>query len=50
MAMRAHPDGANARVIGDVQPGRGARVVMQTALGGSRMVDMLVGEQLPRIC
>ena len=48
-AMRVHPYGASARVIGKVHSGT-ARVVMRTAFGGSRIVDMLVGEQLPRIC
>ncbi|HSA83000.1 MAG TPA: AIR synthase-related protein, partial [Geminicoccaceae bacterium] len=49
-AMQSHPDGATARVIGEVHPGARARVVMRTAFGGSRVVDMLVGEHLPRIC
>jgi hydrogenase expression/formation protein HypE len=49
-AMRAHPDGGRARVIGEVCPGATPRVVLRTAFGGSRIVDMLVGEQLPRIC
>jgi hydrogenase expression/formation protein HypE len=49
-AMRAHPDGVGATVIGEVHPGAPPRVVMRTAFGGSRIVDMPVGEQLPRIC
>ncbi len=48
-AMRAHPLGEHASVIGRVTQGR-SRVVMRTVLGGRRIVDMLVGEQLPRIC
>ena len=36
--------------IGDVTDHRAGRVVMQTVFGGRRIVDMLVGEQLPRIC
>jgi hydrogenase expression/formation protein HypE len=52
-AMRAHPAGREAAAIGTVEMGEtGADglVVMQTAFGGQRIVDMLVGEQLPRIC
>ena len=49
-ALRAHPLGARAAAIGSVTAGPPGRVVMQTALGGQRIVDMLVGEQLPRIC
>lgn len=48
-AMRRHPAGCDAALIGEVfEPPVG--VVMQTGFGGSRIVDMLVGEQLPRIC
>ncbi|MFM0593477.1 MULTISPECIES: hydrogenase expression/formation protein HypE [Paraburkholderia] len=53
-AMRAHPAGREAAVIGTVEAcDEGAEeglVVMQTTFGGQRIVDMLVGEQLPRIC
>ncbi|HWO22017.1 MAG TPA: hydrogenase expression/formation protein HypE [Kofleriaceae bacterium] len=49
-ALRAHPLGAHAAAIGSITDGPAGRVVMQTALGGQRIVDMLVGEQLPRIC
>lgn len=49
-AMRAHEFGANAARIGHVTENRPGRVVMQTVFGGHRIVDMLVGEQLPRIC
>ena len=48
--MCAHPDGGSARIIGEVYPSTPPRVVMRTPFGGSRIVDMLVGEQLPRIC
>ena len=48
--MQAHPLGADAASIGVVTSHRPGRVVMQTVLGGRRIVDMLVGEQLPRIC
>lgn len=49
-AMRAHPLGAGASVIGRVDAGEAGRVTMRTGFGGRRIVDMLVGEQLPRIC
>ena len=49
-AMRAHPLGREACVIGRVGEGPAGRVIMRTSLGGRRIVDMLVGEQLPRIC
>lgn len=49
-AMRAHPAGREAAAIGEVEAGEGGLVVMQTTFGGQRIVDMLVGEQLPRIC
>ncbi len=49
-AMRAHPLGAGAAIIGRVLAGEPGRVTMRTAFGGRRIVDMLVGEQLPRIC
>ena len=50
IAMQNHPLGKNAARIGHVTDGRPGRVVMQTVFGGQRIVDMLVGEQLPRIC
>ncbi|MFO1058030.1 MAG: hydrogenase expression/formation protein HypE [Dongiaceae bacterium] len=49
-ALRAHPLGAAAAAIGRVTAERPGRVTMRTVLGGERVVDMLVGEQLPRIC
>lgn len=49
-AMRAHPAGAGAVAIGEVTDRPPGMVVMQTGFGGERIVDMLVGEQLPRIC
>lgn len=49
-AMQNHPLGKGAAHIGRVTDGRPGRVVMQTVFGGRRIVDMLVGEQLPRIC
>jgi hydrogenase expression/formation protein HypE len=49
-AMRAHPLGADAAIIGEVHEDPHHFVQMQTAFGGSRVVDWLTGEQLPRIC
>jgi hydrogenase expression/formation protein HypE len=49
-AMRAHPLGADAAIIGEVADDAPGFVQMQTELGGWRMVDWLAGEQLPRIC
>lgn len=49
-AMRAHPAGADAAIIGEVTREPAAMVVMETTFGGERIVDTLVGEQLPRIC
>jgi hydrogenase expression/formation protein HypE len=49
-AMRANPLGTDARLIGHVGAGEAGRVTMRTSFGGRRIVDMLVGEQLPRIC
>jgi len=49
-AMRAHPLGRDAVDIGEVVPGHPGRVFMRSRIGGTRVVDMLSGEQLPRIC
>jgi len=49
-AMRATPAGKHAVMIGRAVNGPAGRVTMRTAFGGARVVDMLVGEQLPRIC
>jgi hydrogenase expression/formation protein HypE len=49
-AVGAHPFGKGAALIGEVTAGEPGRVTMRTMLGGTRIVDMLVGEQLPRIC
>jgi hydrogenase expression/formation protein HypE len=48
--LRAHPLGADAVEIGVVEPEPEAVVLLDTTLGGSRIVDMLVGDPLPRIC
>ena len=49
-AMQAHPAGRGAAIIGRATEGEAGRVTLQTTFGSSRIVDMLVGEQLPRIC
>jgi len=48
--MRHQRYGKNAAIIGEVRPDHAGRVVMKTRLGASRIVDMLVGDPLPRIC
>jgi len=50
MAMRGLPEGEGACVIGRAVADHAGQVRMRTAFGGARIVDMLVGEQLPRIC
>ena len=49
-AMRMHEKGKDAAIIGEVSSQPASIVVLQTSFGGERIVDMLVGEQLPRIC
>jgi hydrogenase expression/formation protein HypE len=49
-AMRAHPQGSGAAIIGEVVDDLHRFVQMETAFGGRRVVDWLSGEQLPRIC
>jgi hydrogenase expression/formation protein HypE len=48
--LRAHEHGQEAAIIGHVTADHRQRVVLRTALGARRVMDMLVGEQLPRIC
>ncbi len=48
--MRQSPYGQQACIIGEVVDDPSGRVVMRTRIGGERIVDMLTGEQLPRIC
>jgi hydrogenase expression/formation protein HypE len=49
-ALRAHPLGRDACVIGEIIPEPEGVVALRTPFGGSRIVDMLVGDPLPRIC
>lgn len=48
--MRQHHYGRGVAIIGEVRLDHPGRVVMKTTLGASRIVDMLVGDPLPRIC
>lgn len=49
-AMRQTKYGEEAVIIGEVQPTPAGRVLMKTAIGSTRVVDVLMGEMLPRIC
>ncbi len=48
--LRADALGKDACIIGEVVEAPAGRVILQTRIGGTRIVDMLTGEQLPRIC
>lgn len=48
--MKSHPLGKESRIIGEVVSDHPGLVIMKTKVGGSRVVDMMSGEQLPRIC
>jgi len=50
IAMQQHPEGKQSCIIGHVLEKPENRVILATSFGGDRIVDMLVGEQLPRIC
>lgn len=49
-AMREHPLGRNAAIVGEVVAEHPGQVVLRSRVGGSRIVEMQSGEQLPRIC
>jgi hydrogenase expression/formation protein HypE len=49
-AMRAHPLGQDSAIIGEVRAEPAAMVFLRTDIGGTRVLDMLVGDPLPRIC
>jgi hydrogenase expression/formation protein HypE len=49
-AMRSHPQGAGATLVGECVAEHPGMVVVATGLGGTRVLDMPLGEQLPRIC
>ncbi|MEA5554008.1 hydrogenase expression/formation protein HypE [Anabaena cylindrica UHCC 0172] len=48
--MKTHPAGKQAAIIGEIIPTPPGIVLLKTAFGAERIVDMLVGDQLPRIC
>jgi hydrogenase expression/formation protein HypE len=48
--MRSVATGGDAAIIGEVRDEPPGRVLGRTALGGHRLIDMLVGDPLPRIC
>jgi hydrogenase expression/formation protein HypE len=50
LSMRRHPLGRDAAIIGTVGEKRAGLVTMRTPFGSTRIVDMLAGDQLPRIC
>jgi hydrogenase expression/formation protein HypE len=49
-AMQAHPLGREAAIIGEVVADHPGKVFLRSRIGGMRVVDMISGEQLPRIC
>lgn len=50
LAMKEHPLGRKAAIIGEVDDSPSGMVLLETLIGGTRVLDMLQGEQLPRIC
>lgn len=49
-ALRSDPNGVNAMIIGEVTTQHPGKVILKSRIGGSRVVNYLTGEQLPRIC
>lgn len=49
-AIRKHPSGKAASIVGEVEAGPAGSVLLRTGIGGTRILQMLQGEQLPRIC
>ena len=49
-AMKSHPLGKESRIIGTIVDKHPGRVVLETEIGGSRIIDIPAGMQLPRIC
>jgi len=49
-ALRSHPLGADAAIIGEIKADPPTLVLLRTEFGGTRIVDMLIGDPLPRIC
>ena len=50
LKMQSHPLGKESCIIGEITSENPSRVIMKTGIGSSRIVDMISGEQLPRIC
>ena len=48
--LHSHPLGSNSEVIGEIVPGNSNRVILKTFVGGKRILDMLSGMLIPRIC
>ena len=48
--MKNHKKGTNAVIVGEITNAHPNKVVMESLIGGKRIVSPLVGEQLPRIC
>ena len=48
--LRSDPLGKNSKIIGEIIPGTRSLVILNTSIGGKRTLDMLSGQQLPRIC
>ena len=48
--LKQHPLGKNAAVIGQVEEEPAGIVLLETGIGGARVLDMLMGDPLPRIC
>ena len=48
--MKQHPLGQDAEIVGEITNTHPGKVTMQTGIGGHRIIDMLAGEMLPRIC
>jgi hydrogenase expression/formation protein HypE len=49
-SLKSHPLGQDAAVIGRIRSQSAGKVCLRTPIGGERIVDMLRGDQLPRIC
>ena len=48
--IKGYTEGIEARIIGSITEEHKGKVVLKTLVGGMRIIDMFVGEQLPRIC
>ena len=48
--MKKNPLGKNSRIIGEITDHHLHKVILNTAIGGNRIIDTLIGDQLPRIC